>query len=197
MADPILLDIDFTNVEPIVQTERGFPDAGPNKARIRGYIEFENDGVPNTLQCNMTTGVIDHRERFNLAYDFAKRLFMTHLVKAGIPLDVLRSGKKLPLDKLKGRTVYFNYTPPKLNSDGSAVEKSYPKYAWLSESEYNAMVAAPAQAAQAAEEAVSSGDFAVENEVKAPAPTPTPSPTPAADESDLGWLLNKDSQPEA
>ena len=194
MSDTTLLNFDFSNVDPIVPTQRGFPDAGPNEGRVRGYTEYENDEGPSTWCVNLTTGNIDHRERFNLNYDFAQRLFMTHLLKAGIPMDVLRSGKKLPLDKLKGRTVHFNYTPPKLKADGSAMERSYAKYAWLTKEEYDAAVAAPQQTAAAAQAAVASGDFAVESKPASAAPKVEA----AADSSDLGWLLNKeDSQPEA
>jgi hypothetical protein len=194
MSDTTLLNFDFSNVDPIVPTQRGFPDAGPNEGRVRGYTEYENDEGPSTWCVNLTTGNIDHRERFNLNYDFAQRLFMTHLLKAGIPMDVLRSGKKLPLDKLKGRTVYFNYTPPKLKADGSAMERSYAKYAWLTKEEYDAAVAAPQQTAAAAQAAVASGDFAVESKPASAAPKVEA----AADSSDLGWLLNKeDNQPEA
>tara|TARA_R110000824_G_scaffold253717_4_gene442747 strand:- start:38 stop:625 length:588 start_codon:yes stop_codon:yes gene_type:complete len=195
MSDtPNLLNFDFSKVDPIVPTQRGFPDAGPNEGRIRGYTKYENDDGPPTWCVNLTTGNIDHRERFNLNYEFAQRLFMTHLLKAGIPMEALRSGKQLPVDKLKGRTVYFNYTPPKLKPDGSAVERSYAKYAWMTKEEHDAVVAAPQQTAAAAQAAVSSGDFAVESKPSSVAPKPEPT----ADRSDLGWLLNKeDTQPEA
>jgi hypothetical protein len=185
MADSILLNIDFSDVEPVNQTQRGYPESGTQKATIRTYMEYETDDGSSTLYCNMTTGNIDHRERWNTGNEWGKRFLMTHFINAGVPLDVLKSGKKLPLDKLKGREVYFNYTRPNVLPDGTAAQGSYPKYKWISKDEYDATLAAPTQAAAAVEESVSKGEFVVETKTEdAPAVTPT------ADAGDLGWLTN-------
>ena len=61
------------------------------------------------------------------------------LLSAGIGEDKLSGKSKVPFHKTVGRTVYFNYVPPEMDSTGKAVQGSYPKYTFYTKERYAQM----------------------------------------------------------
>jgi len=181
-VEPLVLSLDFSEVNPAGSTVRGYPQNGLNKATIRSYMKYDNDDGSFTLYCNMTTGNIDHRERWGSAKGMP--FLMSHLISAGVPEDALRQGpQKVPLHKLAGKTVYFNFVRPNLLPDGTAMEGSYPKYRWMSEDAFDKASAAAGNTQAATKKAVESGDFQVETPENGAGPKPT------ADAGNIDWIL--------
>ena len=180
--DPLVIDIDFGNVSPFGQTVRGYPEDGLNEATIRSYMKYDNDDGTWALYVNLTTGNIDHRERFNSSH---LGFLMGHLVALGIPEADLKKGGQIPFHKLAGKKVYFDYTRPNLLPDGTAAQGSYPKYRWMAEALFNKAKGAKGEAKKAAQEVVESGDFAVED---AP-PNGADNPPLKAQDTDVSWIL--------
>jgi hypothetical protein len=61
------------------------------------------------------------------------------LVSAGLPESKLEGKSKIPFHKMSGRTIYFNYVPPEMDSQGKAIQGSYPKYTFYTKGRYTQM----------------------------------------------------------
>jgi hypothetical protein len=136
--------VDFSDIGSVI-SRMGFLSSGLHTAAILEYKEFEDSG---RLYFYMQTDGVRHRESFMLAKGLIfLKLF---LVSAGVPEEKLNGpidNFESMLDKIVGRTVYFNYQRPELDSDGKKVQGSYPKYSFYPKKQYEMMVAARTPAA--------------------------------------------------
>jgi len=132
----LTLEIDFTGITA-ASGGPTFLEPGLHKAAIDSFRHFTDNG--SVLYVYMTTDGIRHRERFNLTNSAAKSFLMAFLASAGVPESKMSGKSAVPFDKLVGRNVYFNYTPPQLDASGRRVQGTYPKYTFYTKSRYEKM----------------------------------------------------------
>ena len=84
----------------------------------------------------MMTDGVRHKDSFNTSSIASMPFVKAFLLSAGVPDSKLSGKGKVPFDKLVGKTVYFNYVPPEMDSTGKAVQGSYPKYTFYGKSRY-------------------------------------------------------------
>ena len=158
MSDSLVLSIDFTGVASS-QAPLAFLESGLHSAIIDGFTHYDDS---NRLYAYMETNGIRHRDSFNLGDVKFLRYVKDFLLSAGVSESKLDGASDVPFGKLKGRTVYFQYTAPQ--EDGG-----YPKYSFYTESRFDALQKATSGTKQEI--------------VKAPAPNGAKAP--ATDEFDF------------
>lgn len=132
------LSIDFTGVNAQTGVGLGYLDTGYHTA-VLGSFKVYGEGDAQRLYCYMNTEGTNHRESFDLAKSKAQLKGM--LVSAGVAENKLAGSATVPFGKLVGKTVRFYYTAPTLGSDGKPVKGSWPRYAWLTQAQYDAGLA--------------------------------------------------------
>lgn len=191
------LTIDFTGINAATGVGIGYLDTGYHTAILSSFKVY-GEGEAQRLYCYMTTEGTTHRESFDLAKSKAQIKGM--LVSAGIDERKLAGSTTIPFGKTIGKTVRFYYTAPNLGSDGKPVKGSWPRYAWLTQAQFDAALA---QSGAAPASKPAGADLDLEDEApaktsapvttvkeEAPAPKaekPAPKQTKAADD-DFGFL---------
>ena len=133
--DNLVLELDFSGVNA-ASGGLGYLKAGLHSAKIVEFAYFEDSGRMYAYM--MTTGT-RHRDSFNTSSAGALPFVKAFLLSAGIGEDKLSGKSKVPFHKTVGRTVYFNYVPPEMDSTGKAVQGSYPKYTFYTKERYAQM----------------------------------------------------------
>ena len=129
----LTLEVDFTGIEE--GRSMGYPPSGLHTGVISDITHYEDS---NSLYVYIDTDGVTHREKFGLAYDGGKKAllrFMGTFSKGSLA----GQKKKIPFDKFKGKTVYFNYTAPTLDAGGRPIDGSYPRYSWYSKERWQSM----------------------------------------------------------
>lgn len=132
------LSIDFTGVNAQTGVGLGYLDTGYHIATLSSFKVY-GEGEAQRLYCYMATEGTNHRESFDLTKSKAQLKGM--LVSAGVDERKLAGSATVPFAKLVGKTVRFYYTAPTLGSDGKPMKGSWPRYAWLTQSQYDAGLA--------------------------------------------------------
>jgi len=99
---------------------------------------------------------------------------MAFLISAGVPETKLQGKVDFPFHKLVGQSVYFNYTPPTMNTEGQPQEGSYPTYRFYTQTHYEQMMSVLSSTP-------------VTNGASAPSSATT---TAAKSDEDFGFLLD-------
>lgn len=147
----LTLEVDFTGIEE--GRSMGYPPSGLHTGVISDITHYEDS---NALYVYIDTAGVTHREKFGLSYDGGKKALLRFMNT--ISKNSLAGQKKtIPFDKLKGKTVYFNYTAPTLDESGRPIDGSYPRYAWYSKERWQSISDAVAEK-PVAQEAVSANE---------------------------------------
>jgi hypothetical protein len=175
--------VDFSDTGSVT-SRMGYLTTGLHAASILEYKTFDDS---NRLYVYMQTEGTRHRESFNLERGLI--FLKAFLVSAGVPEDKLSGAVELDkiLDKIVGRSVYFNYQPPELDAEGKRLDGSYPRYNFYPQKQFEMMVAARSPAA--AQAAVA--DIAIE-EPKAVATATPVTTTATSSASDFDFLLDNE-----
>ena len=131
----LTLELDFTGIIT-ASGGLGYLKAGLHTAVVADITKYDDS---NRLYVYMVTSGIRHRDSFNLDSAGALPFLKAFLVSAGLPESKLEGKSKIPFHKMSGRTVYFNYVPPEMDSQGKAVQGSYPKYTFYTKERYTQM----------------------------------------------------------
>jgi len=161
MSDDLSIEIDFTDVNAATGNKIGVLPAGLHTATIDEFKHYTDSG--SVLYCYMDTDGVRHRERFNLdnakAYPFLKAF----LLSAGMPKKALAGAAQVPFNKLAGKTVRFNYSPPDLDENGAPIKGTYASYTFYDKKRFAKLseVMKPATVSSGAptSAASGSGDF--------------------------------------
>lgn len=139
--DSLTLDLDFTGINP--SSGLGYLEAGTHSGTVADIRHYADS---NRLYVYMETDGIRHRESFSLAPNAGGErkglvFLLNFLVSAGVPSDKIanRPVKGFPLHNLVGKNVYFQYTPPVMNDNGTAMDGSYPSYKFISADRFNSI----------------------------------------------------------
>ena len=165
----LTLKINFKGITPSSGNKIDVLPPGLHSGVLTEFKHFSDKG--EVLYMYMNSDGLNHRERFNLDNEYAKSLLMGILVNIGVPAEKLQDKEpEIPFHKFVGKTVYFNYTPPMMDSEGKRMENSYCKYSFCTEERYmnlkkyenvgagDIVVDAPANGAGAPVEAKSKDD---------------------------------------
>lgn len=175
MSD-INIAIDFTGINAATGVGLGYLDTGYHTGTLSSFKVY-GEGEAQRLYCYITTGDVTHRESFDLAKSKAQIKGM--LVSAGVDERKLAGSATIPFGKMVGKTVRFYYTAPNLGSDGKPVKGSWPRYAWLTQSQYENGVAQSGGVVQ--EKKVAGADLDLDDEAPAkPVTKPAPAPVEEA-----------------
>jgi len=162
-----------------------------NGLHIATVIEYKEFAESNRLYIYMQTDGIRHRESYHL--ERGQIYLKTFLVNAGVPEEKLGGAiddfEKI-LDKIIGRTVYFNYQRPELDSDGKKVDGSYPKYNFYPRKQYEMMVTARMPGATQAAVADIAIEEPKEETVPAASTASTTTQSNGSSSSDFDFLLD-------
>ena len=131
------IEVDFSGVNAATGG-LAILDPGLHTAIVDEFTHFTDSG--NVLYAYLNTNGMTHRERFSMDNETGLAFLKAFLLSAGVPEGKLAGKSKVPFGKLVGRTVYFNYTPPRVDENGKRVAGTYPKYIFYSEARYSKMV---------------------------------------------------------
>ena len=131
------IELDFTGVSAATGGI-GYLKAGLHTAQIVEFSYFDDSG---RLYVYMMTDGVRHKDSFNTSSAASMPFVKAFLLSAGVPESKLAGKSKIPFEKLAGKTVYFNYVPPEMDSTGKAVMGSYPKYTFYGKGRYTQMQA--------------------------------------------------------
>ena len=176
--DKIVLELDFTGVNAATGGIGYLPTAGLYTAKIVEFAHFEDS---NRLYAYYMTDGIRHSDSFNVGSTNALPFLKAMLESAQIPASKLDGKSKIPFHKLAGKTVYFNYVPPEMDSTGKKVQGSYPKYTYYPKARFVQMQEISA---------ISPQDVEVESSNGAGAPV---AQAANAEEENFDFLLDSDS----
>ena len=132
--DNLNLTLDFTGQTP-AGAGLGYLTPGIHSGTISELKHYEES---NRLYVYIITDGIRHRESFNLS-EKAMPFIMAFLISAGVPETKLQGKVDFPFHKIVGKNVYFNYTPPTMNTEGQPQEGSYPVYRFYTQAHYEQM----------------------------------------------------------
>lgn len=167
--DNLNLTLDFTGQTP-AGAGLGYLNPGIHSGTIAELKHYEES---NRLYVYIITDGIRHRESFNLS-EKAMPFIMAFLISAGVPETKLQGKVDFPFHKLVGQSVYFNYTPPTMNTEGQPQEGSYPTYRFYTQTHYEQMMSVLSSTP-------------VTNGASAPSSATT---TAAKSDEDFGFLLD-------
>tara|TARA_R110000824_G_scaffold10774_10_gene47236 strand:+ start:1334 stop:1828 length:495 start_codon:yes stop_codon:yes gene_type:complete len=129
----LTLEVDFTGIEE--GRSMGYPPSGLHTGVISDITHYEDS---NSLYIYIDTDGVTHREKFGLAYDGGKKALL-RFMNTFSKNSLAGQKKEIPFHKLKGKTVYFNYTAPTLDESGRPVDGSYPRYSWYPKDKWQSM----------------------------------------------------------
>ena len=133
--DNLTIELDFTGINA-ASGGLGYLAAGLHSAKVVEFSHFDDSG---RLYAYMVTNGVRHRDSFNVSSPGALPFLKAFLLSAGVSEDKMGGKSKIPFHKLVGRTVYFNYVPPEMDSTGKALQGSYPKYTFYEKGRYAQM----------------------------------------------------------
>lgn len=209
--DVLVLDVDFGDNTPALGSGLSFLSAGPHTSKVERFNLMKDRSERRVLYVYMVTPEGEHhRQKF--WPDQGPMFLAGFLVSAGIAAASLLGKKRIPLAKVVGRTVYFDYKPPEFDASGRPIEGTYSDYTWYTKDQWSNLFGTKvtAQAGQAV--APRGGtDFSdldetppepkPEPKVEAkpapkpqpkPEPKPEPPPTPPGDD-DFSFLNEDDN----
>ena len=129
------IELDFTGIQA-ASGGLGYLKTGLHTGTILEFTHFEDSG---RLYAYYMTNGVRHRDSFNLTSPNALPFLKAMLESAGVPASKLGGKGNIPFHKLAGKTVYFNYVAPEMDSTGKAVQGSYPKYTYYTKDRYTQM----------------------------------------------------------
>lgn len=132
MSDSLNIELDFTGINA-ASGGLGYLSPGLHSGKVAEVVKYEES---NRIYVYMVTDGIRHRDSFNLDSPGSLPFVKAFLLSAGMPENKLEGKAKIPFGKLAGRSVYFMYTPPEMDSAGKAVQGSYPKYTFYNKDRY-------------------------------------------------------------
>jgi len=170
--ETVAIELDFTNVS--AAGGLGTLPAGLHEGTIVEFKYFEDS---HRLYAYMITNGIRHRESFGLSNPKTLPFVKAFLVSAGVDESKLQSNGKIPFHKFTGKTVYFQYTPAEVNSDGQRKDGSYARYVFYPKAQWDQM--------SAWSPVVNDDDSSDDFEMEAAAPKATEKPAAAGDDYDF------------
>jgi hypothetical protein len=132
VSETINIKLDFTGINA-ASGGLGYLSPGLHGAKVAEVVKYDDS---NRIYVYMVTDGVRHRDSFNLDSAGALPFIKAFLLSAGMPENKLEGKCEIPFHKLAGRTVYFNYNPPEMDSAGKAVQGSYPKYTFYNKDRY-------------------------------------------------------------
>lgn len=133
MADPIIVQLDFTNVTPasggLAVLETGWYKG--NIGDVKHFADTKSEG-PGRIAVYMDTIGGRVRESFDLAK--GQPFILALLISAGVVKESPNKSVKLDMGKLVGHSVFFHYTAPPPSS--GAGDTQYAKYRFVDSGTY-------------------------------------------------------------
>ena len=151
--DNLNIEIDFTGVQA-ASGGLGYLKSGLHTGTVLEFTHFDDSG---RLYAYYMTNGVRNRDSFSLTSPNALPFLKAMLESAGVPASKLDGKGKIPFHKLAGKTVYFNYVAPEMDSTGKAVQGSYPKYTYYTKERYAQMAEVSALTPQDVEVVESNG----------------------------------------
>ena len=131
----LTIELDFSGISA-ASGGLGYLKPGVHTGTILEYAYFDDSG---RMYVYMMTDGTRHRDSFNTGSAGSLPFVKAFLLSAGIGENKLAGKSKVPFHKTVGRTVYFSYVPPEMDSTGKAIQGSYPKYTFYTKERYAQM----------------------------------------------------------
>jgi hypothetical protein len=192
--DNLVLSLDFTGVQAQTGTGLGYLTTGFHTATITSFKVY-GEGEQARLYTYMLTDGVTHREAFDLTK--AKAAIKGFLLSTGLDEKKLAGSVQVPFHKLAGKSVQFYYTAPTLGSDNKPVKGGWPRYNWLTKSQFDTAIVQAGGEVKAEKSKAADLDLDDAPEASKPAPAkaaPAKSEAPpaqkaaASGDDDFGFL---------